>query len=71
MEQMENEFDDQNKIYVNEALIHACNVRKYEMVLNFLNKGFQITDKVSKGCEIGKEEPRQIQNFLPTCKCLL
>ena len=47
-EDMEKPFDDKIKIYINEALIQACNVDNYEMVFEFLNKGFQIYDKFAK-----------------------
>eukprot|EP00092_Neocalanus_flemingeri_P029114 GFUD01031602.1.p1 GENE.GFUD01031602.1~~GFUD01031602.1.p1 ORF type:complete len:762 (-),score=111.18 GFUD01031602.1:98-2383(-) len=60
-DEMERPFDDQIKIYINEALIEACKLDKYEMVFEFLNKGFKIYDKEFKGCELenGKNEHRQ------------
>ena len=43
--QMGKPFDDEVKVYINEALLEACKRGKHEMVFEFLNKGFQIYER--------------------------
>ena len=54
--EMQDAYDDNIQIYMNEALIEACFKGKHEMVLEFLNKGFEISDSDFHVCLIGKEE---------------
>ena len=53
--EMDTSFDDQIKVYINEALIQACKLEKHEMVFVFVNNGFQIYDKDFKSCECSEE----------------